>query len=329
MVERPEVTVVVVSFNHARFVTETLDSISAQTYAPARVLVIDDASTDDSASIIDAWAKTTHRESDVHLRSTNRGLCANLNDALARVTTPLYAYISADDRMLPQRLERQVQRWMNDGGEAVAVYSDALRIDGRGRRLTPDYGARNGWSGVPEKEGHLFEHLLRHNWLPAASVLVDTAAARSAGGYDDSLFYEDHDLWVRLARAGRILCVDEPLVEVRELDSSLGSTHFHDDGVKYQTARLHIMVKNFGVSPEGDSYLRHVMPVLAVRLWQAGSSHELVTQALALTSRRMATPGLAARLALLRMGFTGEPRMFRMARRLGGALRSAVNRGTG
>lgn len=314
MADRPAVTVTVVSFNHSAYVTEALDSIAAQSYRPLRVIVIDDASTDNTANVIAAWTRSSNLDVDVNIRSKNRGLCSNLNAALAQVTTPLFAYISADDRMLPDRLERQVTRWVDDGGTAAAVYSDAIRIDNNGGRLEPDYSVVNDWAHVPTISGDVYDHLLKHNWIPAASVLLNTAVVRMAGGYDEDLFYEDHDLWLRLARNGTILCVYEPLVEVRELTTSLGSTHFNATDVKYTAARLRIMLKNYGATDSGDEHLRQVMPVLAVKLWEAGLHPELARQALTLTARGCETPGLTARLVLLRAGVTREPRAFRLAR---------------
>lgn len=314
MSQGPEVTAIVVSYNHAAYVASALDSIAGQSYSLARIICVDDCSTDDTREAITQWVQSSGLNVDVTLRAENLGLCANLNAALSQVTTPLYTYISADDRMLPERLERQVARWVEDGEAAAAVYSDAYRIDPQGERLLPRYGALNDWIHVPSKEGHVFEHLLRHNWIPAASVLLNTSAVVAAGGYDEQLFYEDHDLWLRLARTGTLLCVPDPLVEIRELDTSLGATHFHPTDHRYVAARLRIMLKNYGVSESGDDYLRDVMPVLAVRLWELGVEPELVAEALAVNAKGRSTPGIVARRILLRAGITREPRAFRIAR---------------
>ncbi|WP_340640868.1 glycosyltransferase [Nocardioides zhouii] len=312
----PEVTVIVVSYNHASFVTETLDSIRAQTYAPSRVIVVDDASTDSSAEVIAEWvARNGGADIDLVMRAENQGLCRNLNDALATVDTSLYAYVSADDRMLPHRLELQVDRWVAGGGTAAAVYSDAHVIDEDGASTGEDWSQIQEWSQIGALEGRdLFDDLLKFNWIPAVSVLLNTEAVRAVGCYDDALFYEDHDLWLRLSRYGEILCVREPLVEFRGLTSSLGSTHFHRDDARYQAASLHILLKNYGYSAAGDEHLREVMPVLAIRLWSAGVAPDLVGRALALTARGRSTPGLTVRRLLLRAGVKREPALLRAAR---------------
>lgn len=319
----PLVTVVVVSYNHRSFVTEALDSVAAQTVQPTRIVVADDASRDDSVEVIRRWVQD-HDDLDVveifHARNT--GLCPILNEALARVDTPLYAYISADDRMLPDRLALQTRRWQDHRGTAAAVYSDARRIDEHGRRLAPDYSAAHGWDGVTALEGHLHTDLLHHNWIPAASVLLHAPSVRRVGGYNESWFYEDHDLWLRLTAAGdEFLCVHQPLVEVRELASSLGSTGFGADRPVHLAARLGILLDHHGVSKEGDAYIEDVVPHLATTLWRTGERADLVARAFGLLAAGR-DPRWRVRARMVDLGLTREPRMAHWCR-------SALNRRKG
>lgn len=312
---RPRVTVIVVAYNHSAYVVEALDSVLAQTARPHRIIVADDASTDDSVDLIRRWMEQ-HRDIDVRtvLHRTNTGLCTILNEALALVETPLYTYLSADDRMLPHRLEVQIDRWLGHDPRPPAVYSDALRIDELGQQLTPDYGTVNGWSQVSSFEGDVHAGLLKHNWIPAASVLLDTKAVRSVGGYNDAWFYEDHDLWLRLSATAPLAYVDEPLVEVRELATSLGSTGFGDDRPLHMAARLGILLDQVGVSPEGDDYIRDVAPHLAVLLWRTGERPDLVVRAFRLPGLPP-SPRWTIRAALVRLGLNREPRLLHLAGR--------------
>ena len=304
----PDVTVIVVSYNHDAYVVEALDSILAQTLRPCRIIVADDASNDDSVAVIRRWLER-HGDLDVRtvFHGVNTGLCAILNEALTLVESPLYAYLSADDRMLPHRLEVQVDRWLQHDPRPAAVYSNALRVDELGQPLAPDYGTLNDWAHVSSLEGDLHTALLGHNWIPAASVLLDTSAVRGIGGYDEAWFYEDHDLWLRLsATSGAIVCVDEPLVEVRELVSSLGSVGFGSG--RHLAARLGILLNQLGVSDEGDAYIRGVAPHLAVLLWRTGERPDLVRRALGLPGLP-GSPGGLLRAGLLKLGVTREPRL--------------------
>lgn len=101
----PLVSVVVVTYNSARFVRETLDSVLAQTYqGPIELIVSDDGSQDDTAAICRRWiADNGSRFSSAKFISTprNLGICGNYNFALSHVTGEWVKYIAGDDILLP------------------------------------------------------------------------------------------------------------------------------------------------------------------------------------------------------------------------------------
>lgn len=326
--QHPSVTVVIVSYNHASFVEEALESVRAQTTPPQQVIIVDDASSDATADVVREWLRRAQVDYRFVAHETNTGLCAALNEALALVSSDLYTYMSADDRMAPARLERQVQRWVQDGASAVAVYSNARRIDESGREIRPDYRTEHHWPDADRLEGRIHTDLLRHCWLPAASVVVSTDAVRRVGGYDERWFFEDYDLWLRLSATGRILCVDEPLVDFREVQTSLGHQRFNAEDVGFLEARVGIFLKQVGVSSEGDAYIREAMTPLALRLWKLGGDPDLVRDALEAAERIDGSPTLRLRLLLLRRGVRRQPRVLSSAERAVQQLRECV-RGRG
>ncbi|MBD2758938.1 glycosyltransferase [Yimella sp. cx-573] len=316
------VTVVVVAFNHESFGEGALDSIRAQTLAPDHVIIVDDASHDETPRRIRDWLSANSVGWEFWGFSENAGLCRRLNEALAVIQTPTYAYISADDLMAPTRLAKQVARIQEDD-RIAAVYSNARRISSDGSLLEPDYKTLHQW---PESlEGDIHLALLAHCWIPAASVLLRTSTVRDVGGYDERWFFEDYDLWLRLAARYRFLVVDEPLVDFRELASSLGSTRFTDDDAGYLAARVGIYLKQIGVSSDGDQFIDRILPPIAMRLWRSGEHHELVAEAFARCHgdhwRKLRLRGF-----LLRLGLVREPRIIRGASAVVGTLRRFARR---
>lgn len=305
---RPAVTVIVVAYKHAEFVTDALDSIAAQTLPPTRIVVVDDNSPDGTADVAARWLESHVGTAELWRNTANKGLTRNLNEALAAVSTPLYTYMSADDRMHPDRLERQVQAWVDDGERASAVYSNAIRIDGSGQPLSPDYKAMHWPDDLSTLQGHIHSLLLQSNWIPAASVLLHTEAVKAVGGYTEKWFYEDHDLWLRLAACGTFLLVDEPLVDFRELDTSLGHTKFNDRDTDFAASRVGILLDQLGVSAEGDRWARSLLPHRAMVLWRLGAHPELAAAGL---RAGMVGPALGLRLRylLIKLGVTREPAM--------------------
>jgi glycosyltransferase involved in cell wall biosynthesis len=243
-----DVTVVVVSYNHEPFLPDLLESIESQTVAPVQVIICDDASTDRSAGVIREFSRTTHLETHLHLATENIGLTRTLNRAIAEVATPYFAYISGDDVMGHQRIERQLALFETSFPNCAFVYSDALRIDAAGCLLPKTFFELFRTEAVSDN----FASLLRGNWIPAASVMMRTETVREVGGYDEDLFFEDHDMWLRLARDYTFTHTPETLVSFRELDSSLGHRKFRDHDNDWQWAKTAIRAKHFGADPETD-----------------------------------------------------------------------------
>jgi glycosyltransferase involved in cell wall biosynthesis len=99
---RPSVSVLIPAFNAARFLAEALDSVERQSLRPFEVVVVDDESEDGSAEI------ASSRHGVICVRQRHGGEAAARNTALARARGELVAFLDADDRWHPEKLERQV-----------------------------------------------------------------------------------------------------------------------------------------------------------------------------------------------------------------------------
>ena len=251
----PLVTVIVVSYNHIAFLPQLFESIEGQGVRPGLTILCDDASTDGSAQVLADFAERTTLRTLVRLNDRNRGLTPTLNAALALVDTPYFTYISGDDYMLPDHLATQLALLASDPDLAF-VYSDAIRVDETGAELGPSFFDNLGRS---EEDVDDFRSLLRRNWIPAASVVASTAAVRAVGGYDEALFFEDHDLWLRLASSRPFAGGSEPSVAFREVVGSLGHTRFRDDDLGWQWAKVRIRGKHLGRDPYTDRTVARMM----------------------------------------------------------------------
>jgi alpha-1,3-rhamnosyltransferase len=92
----PDVSVLVPSYNHAKFIERTLRSIFAQTLPPKNLIVIDDGSKDESVEVIERVLKESPVESRLIARE-NRGLSATLNEGFALTDSEYFAYLGSDD----------------------------------------------------------------------------------------------------------------------------------------------------------------------------------------------------------------------------------------
>jgi len=107
------VSVVIPAYNASRYLGPAIESVLAQTVAPAEVVVVDDGSTDDTAAVGARYPGVTV------LTQANAGAGVARNHGVAATTAPLVAFLDADDLWLPNKLERQLEELADPTVEAV------------------------------------------------------------------------------------------------------------------------------------------------------------------------------------------------------------------
>jgi GT2 family glycosyltransferase len=186
------ITVVVRTYESARFLSSALASIAGQSRAPDVVVVVDDASTDESVEIAQAWAGRLPLEIVEH--KENQGPSAALRTGISKTTTDLITDLDADDVWFPDHLETLEMIWQDLGG---IVSADAINwVPGTALASQSWYQKHP----APPRERQLRE-LARRNWV-FSSVLLERNDYERVGGYRDLTACEDWDLWLRLLDAG-------------------------------------------------------------------------------------------------------------------------------
>ena len=192
----PTIAAIVPVYNRPKLVLEALDSIVAQTLPPAKLVVVDDGSTDDTASSVRQWMDAAQAGFATQLiRQSNTGCGQARNHAVAESPgCNLLAFLDSDDLWPVDYLQRVTDAMSGRDG-AVAASSDRLEVFSWD---IPDHmyhaSRLDGRSTVELFDGY----------CPNPSSTVVTAEAFSSiGGFDPHLeFFEDHDLWLRLSLLG-------------------------------------------------------------------------------------------------------------------------------
>ncbi|HXI22663.1 MAG TPA: glycosyltransferase family 2 protein [Pyrinomonadaceae bacterium] len=187
------VSVVVPSYNHAQFVAMTLRSIMKQSCAPAELVVIDDGSTDDSPAMIEQTLKGCPFPCELIVRS-NRGLCATLNEGLARTEGDYFAYLGSDDVWLPNFLKDRV-RLLQSRTDAVLAYGHAYFVDEQSRIVdcTAD------WANYVDGD---VRAMLLNTIAPMSPTVLYRRAALAKESWNEKARLEDYDLYLRLSTIG-------------------------------------------------------------------------------------------------------------------------------
>jgi glycosyltransferase involved in cell wall biosynthesis len=202
--ERPLTSIVIPCFNHARFLSDAIESARTQTAdAPIEVIVVNDGSTD-------ATSRIARQFSGVRLiEQRNRGLSAARNAGLAAAQGTYIVFLDADDRLLPGAVDRGVSHAALDPRVAL--------VAGRCRSIAED-GTPLPDPAAPPIGDDLYCGLLAANfiWTPGAA-LCRRCDVVEAGGFDPAVSASaDYALYLRLARTRRVVCHDAAVVEYRQ-----------------------------------------------------------------------------------------------------------------
>ncbi|MFW7269711.1 glycosyltransferase [Gluconacetobacter sp. Hr-1-5] len=205
------VTVVITAYQYADHVIEALDSVRHQTLAPLDLIVVDDASTDDTVALVSGWmARHGQRFNRLLLLRArqNAGLGGARNIGMAAAETPYVMQLDADNRLLPDacaRLLDAIQR--EDAGFAYPI----IRRFGRADGVMSDLA----WHPARLVGGNIVD----------AMAMVAKWAWAAAGGYyvrRNAMGWEDYDLWCSLAELGIAgTHVPEILAEYRVHDAAM------------------------------------------------------------------------------------------------------------
>lgn len=220
--EMPLVSVVCLCYNQERFVEEAIRSVLNQSYENVQLIVVDDASTDNSANVIRSVIQAGPGIQFLAL-TENLGNCKAFNRGLVLAKGSFLIDLAADDVLLPNRIEEGV-KVLREKGEGYGIhFSDAAIIDEYGTHLY-NHSDRFPHQAVPQ--GDVYARVIRQYFICPPTVMFTRQVADVLGGYDEALSYEDFDFWVRSSRAFNYVYSPEILVKKRVSKNSLSSKQF-------------------------------------------------------------------------------------------------------
>jgi glycosyltransferase involved in cell wall biosynthesis len=205
------VSVVIPAYNAVATLRATVESVLAQTYSDLDVLVIDDGSTDGTASLAGEFGPPVSS-----VTTPNQGVAAARNLGIERSRGDLIAFVDADDLWEPAKLARQLE--VLDAEPEVGMVTTAASAVGA--NLEP-LGTRPARS-VPDPSRALLLYSMVLGIM--SSALVRREVLRELGGFDRRFSQcADWDFFLRAGRVTRIAAIDEPLVLYRTAQQSMSS----------------------------------------------------------------------------------------------------------
>ena len=217
--DEPLVTVVCLCYNQGKFVRKSVESVIAQNYSRVQLILVDDASTDGSAEVIEAIA-SENPEIECLLLERNVGSCRAFNRGLDLAKGEFIIDLAADDLLMSDRIARGVDQLTAMGKEYAIQFSDANYIDEQGRLLWR-HSEKFPHDTIPQ--GDIYREIIYRYFICPTTMMMRTSIVKDLGGYDESLHYEDFDLLIRCSRDYKLCYSSEVLVSKRVLLNSLSS----------------------------------------------------------------------------------------------------------
>lgn len=229
MKESEIVTISVLTYNSAKFVTDTLESIKAQTYAKIILQIADDYSTDNTISICEEWiSKNKHRfiKTKIIVPEKNTGISANCNRAWDACESKYFKSIAGDDILLPKCIEENI-KYVEEHPECIMLFSRMKSFGGtRKQREKSDNHIYNydffNWSSEEQ-----YDYLYNGNCcIPAPTAFVNITKIRELGlRHDERIpLQEDVAKWMNALKLGiRFHFMDKVTVNYRLHNGSLST----------------------------------------------------------------------------------------------------------
>ena len=198
-----EVTAVMPAYNAARYIDRAIKSALTQT-VPCRILIINDASSDETLSIAESYVKKYPGQICVINNEKNMGVAVSRNCAVMQAATKYIAFLDADDWWSANKLEIQLEKLKRSGADVC--YS--------GRELMTAEGKSTGKViHVPIQTN--YKDLLKGNVSPCSSVIMKREDALAYSMEHDEL-HEDYIVWLSMLRDGKYFVgIDRPLLKSR------------------------------------------------------------------------------------------------------------------
>jgi glycosyltransferase involved in cell wall biosynthesis len=201
----PRVSVIIPTYNREHVLLRAVDSVLCQTYQDFEIIIVDDASTDDTERLVNSF-----EDPRIHYlkHQKNQYAAGARNTGLGSASGEFIAFLDSDDLWLPHKLEQQVAQLDDLGKEWVAGYSGALvNMKGGVQERLQNHAIYDG--------DVLCDYLLCRFTIWTPTFIFRSSLLPIVGCFDSSLVRgEDVDFYLRVLQQGKLACLKDPAVEL-------------------------------------------------------------------------------------------------------------------
>lgn len=205
-----KVSVIIPTYNRARLIAETINSVLKQDYRDFEIIVADDGSTDNTKEILSPFQEKKFVK---FLRLPHFGNPAKVRNLAVQQSSGEYlAFLDSDDLWLPNKLSKQM-RIFQKNPQLGLIYGDCEFFGDsklKGKKIH---------SLTKPKRGSVYQDLFfnsNENYIPAPTVIITKKAWQKTGGFNENLTAnDDYDMWLRIAKLFPIDYVEDVIAQYR------------------------------------------------------------------------------------------------------------------
>lgn len=210
------ISVIIPTYNCDKYICEALDSVLCQTCPDYEIIVIDDGSTDTTKAIIESSYHSVR-----YFYVKNGGVAAARNYGISKARGELIAFLDADDRWLPEKLEKQA---------ALFTQNDTLGMVFTENSFFSEQGILS--KNVHKRErlmtGDIVKNIFLNSYVVTSTVMVRKKVFDDVGPFEEGLTVaEDDNMWMRIAMKHGVELLDEKLIMYRITEGSLSRNRYN------------------------------------------------------------------------------------------------------
>lgn len=257
----PVISVIIPAYNAERYLEKSLESVLNQTYKDFEIIIVNDGSTDATDRIARNFV-AEYPDVIQYFQQSNRGVGAARNTGIAHAKGQYLAFLDADDRWLPQKLQVQID-FMKRNPEYGFSYSDVFAMDDDNH-----CGKRMMMLKHP-RSGYIFYDLLKENFVSLPTSLIKKECLQVTGAFCEEreiMSAEDHHFWLKTALFFKGGYINQPLAYYRLRPGSISSCK-----VKHRKICIRTILKIAQQFP--DVYKKgkkHFQRALAILYYETG-----------------------------------------------------------
>lgn len=204
----PVVSVIMPSYNHEKFIGESIESVLWQTFKDLELIIIDDKSNDRSRQIIGEFAKKDNRIKRI-FHKKNLGIAKTINEGVRDATGKYIALIASDDVWVSEKLEKQLK--ILEGDENLVVWCNSAIIDSNSN-ITGEISSEKYKNATPH--GYVFEEII-NSWISGSGIIMKRENIRDMQYNENLKYLNDTQFYADLAYRYQFYYMEETLSKYR------------------------------------------------------------------------------------------------------------------